>query len=66
MRKPPPNVLELPLIERAEIALKAAVEKVMQERAREGLPVYVLRDVKIIEILAEELKTRHQRNSKES
>ncbi len=36
MKKPPQNVLELPLIERAELALKAAVEKVMEEHAREG------------------------------
>jgi hypothetical protein len=28
MTKPPANILELPLAERAEMALKAAVEKV--------------------------------------
>ena len=66
MKKPPANVLELPLIERAEMALKAAVEGVMEEHAREGLPVYVLRDDKIIEISAEELRTRYPRNPQES
>jgi hypothetical protein len=32
MTKPPKNVLELPLEQRAEMALKAAVEKVIVER----------------------------------
>jgi hypothetical protein len=41
MRKPPPNVLELPLIDRAFMALKAAVEKVMEEHARNGVPIYI-------------------------
>ena len=56
MRKPPANVLELPLIERAEMALNAAVERVREEHAREGLPIYVLRDGKIVEVSAEELR----------
>jgi hypothetical protein len=66
MKKPPANVLELPLIERAEMALKAAVEKVMEEHARVGLPVYVLRHGKVIEISSEELRTRYPRNPQES
>lgn len=66
MKKPPANVLELPLIERAEMALKAAVERVMEEHAREGFPVYVLRDEEIIEISAEELRTRYPRKAQES
>jgi hypothetical protein len=65
MKKPPANVLELPLIERAEMALKAAVERVMEEHAREGFPVYVLRDGEIVEISAEELRTRYPRNRQE-
>jgi hypothetical protein len=66
MKKPPANVLDLPLIERAEMALKAAVEGVMEEHAREGFPVYVLRDGKVIEISAEELRTRYPRNPQDS
>ena len=58
MKKPPANVLELPLIARAEMALKAAVEKVMEEHAYEGLPIYVLRDGKIVKIPPEELRMR--------
>jgi hypothetical protein len=56
MKKPPANVLELPLIERAELALNAAVEKVWEEHARDGLPIYVLCDGKIVEISPEELR----------
>ena len=44
MTKPPANVLNLPLEERAEMALKAGVENVILESAREGRPIYVWRD----------------------
>ena len=66
MKKPPPNVFDLPLHERALMALEVAVERVMEEHAREGFPVYVLRDDEIIEISAEELRTRYPRNRQES
>jgi hypothetical protein len=57
MRKPPANVMELPLIERAEMAFKAAVEKVMEEHVRLGLPIYIWRDGKVVEIPAAEIPT---------
>jgi len=41
------------------MALKAAVKKVMEEHAREGLPVYVWQDGKVVEISAEELRRRY-------
>jgi hypothetical protein len=56
MKKPPANVLELPLQERALMALEAAVEKVWEEHVRDGLPIYVLRDGKIVEVPPEELR----------
>jgi hypothetical protein len=56
MRKPPPNVLELPLHERALMALEAAVEGVMEEHARTGRSVYVMRESKLVEISANELR----------
>ncbi len=59
MRQPPSNVLELPLIERAEMALKAAVEGVVEEHIRAGLPIYVWRDGKVTEVTPEELKARY-------
>ena len=56
MIKPPPSVLELPLSERGLLALKAAVERVIEEHAREGLPLYVWRDGKVLAVPAEELQ----------
>jgi hypothetical protein len=58
MRKPPANVLELPLEERALMALEAAVEKVWEEHAREGLPIYIWRDGKVVEVSLEEVRMR--------
>ncbi|HUY15090.1 MAG TPA: hypothetical protein VMX16_15905 [Terriglobia bacterium] len=58
MREPPPNVLELPLEVRAEMAMKAAVEKVIEEHARLGFPIFIWRDGKVVEIPAEELRAR--------
>ena len=58
MKTSPPNVLELPLLDRAFMALKAAVEKVMEEHARNGLPIYIWRDGKVVDISAEELRAR--------
>ncbi len=55
MTKPPANVLELPLEQRAEMALKAAVEEVIIEHARQGLPIYIWRDGKVVELSPEEL-----------
>jgi hypothetical protein len=58
MIKPPPNVLELPLLERAAMAMKAAVENAIEEHAREGLPLYIWRDGKVVAVPAEELRKR--------
>ena len=52
------SILELPLAERAEMALKAAVDRVIQERARQGLPIFVWRDGKVVEMSPEELRPR--------
>ena len=38
LTKPPANILELPLAQRAEMALKVAVEKVVEEHVRDGRP----------------------------
>jgi hypothetical protein len=56
MIKPPANVLELPLLERATMALEAAIEKVIEEHTREGLPLYIWRDGKVVAVPAEELR----------
>ena len=44
MTKLPANVLGLPLLERATLALKAAIENAIEQHAREGLPMYIWRD----------------------
>ena len=59
MIKPPVNALELPLEERAEMALKAAVERVMEEHAQADLPVYIWRDGRVVEVSPQELRERH-------
>ena len=55
MTKPPQNVLELPLADRGLLALRAAVEKVIEEHAREGLPLYLWQDGKVVAVPAEDL-----------
>ncbi len=61
MTKPPANVLELPLEERAELALKVAVEKVIVEHARQGLPIYIWRDGRVVEVPPDELRAESAR-----
>ena len=58
MTKPPANVLELPLLERATMALKAAVENAVEEHAREGLPMYIWRDGQVVAVPAEQLRKK--------
>lgn len=66
MTKPPANVLELPLEERAEMALKVAVEKVIVEHARQCLPVYIWRDGAVVELSPEQLRAEAARLQTES
>lgn len=61
MTKPPADVLALPLEKRAEMALKVAVEKVIVEHARRGLPIYIWRDGEIVEVSANELTAKSTR-----
>ena len=56
MRKTTENVLELPLEDRAEIALKTAVRKLKLDHARRGLPLYIWQDGKVVEVSAEQLR----------
>jgi hypothetical protein len=58
MIKPPPDVFELPLLERAALATQAAMEEVIEEHAREGLPLYIWRDGKVVAVPAEELRKK--------
>lgn len=58
MTKPPANVLALPLHISCEMELKAAVEKVIVEHARQGLPIYVWRDGRVVEVPPDELRAQ--------
>jgi hypothetical protein len=53
--KPSANILRLPLEVRAEMAMKAAFEGVVEELARDGEPIYIWRDGKLTEVPAQEL-----------
>ncbi len=66
MTKPPANVLELPLHVRGEMALRVAVEKVTVEHARQGLPIYIWRDARVVEIPPYELRAQATLLSAES
>jgi hypothetical protein len=57
MISPPVNILDLPLEERALMALKEAVDEVIEDRIRLGLPLYIWRDGKVVAVPPEELRT---------
>jgi len=61
LTKPPADILELPLAQRAEMALKAAVEKVVEEHVRDGRPLYIWRDGKVVEVSLQELREQPTR-----
>lgn len=48
--------MNLPLDVRAEMALREAVREALQEKARLGLPAYIWRDGKVVEVSPEEIK----------
>ncbi len=58
MKKPPRDILRLPIEKRAEIALKVAVAKAIDENIRLGIPVYIWRKGKVVK-----LSPREARNS---
>jgi hypothetical protein len=64
MKKPSKAVLRLPLHKRAEIAFKIAVAKAIDEHARLGLPIYVWRDGRVIELPPDEVRNISESNGK--
>lgn len=58
MTRPSHDLLALPLEVRAEMAFKAAVDKVIEEHARLGLTLPIWRDGKVVEASAEELRNQ--------
>lgn len=61
LTKPPANVLELPLETRAEMAMKAAIEELIIDHAKRGLPLAIWRDGEVVELSAAELKSEAAR-----
>lgn len=57
MNKPSKTILRLPIEERAEIALKVAVEKAIEENVRLGVPVYIWRRGKVVKLSAREARS---------
>ena len=55
------KILALPLEQRAEMALRAAVKEAIAERIRLGQPVYVWSGGKVVELSAAELKKGRRR-----
>lgn len=58
MIKPPLDIHELPILERAAMAMKEAVDEVIEGHAREGLPLYIWRDGKVVAVPAEDLRAK--------
>lgn len=61
----PKSILRLPLQKRAELALHKAVQGVIEEHARLGLPLYIGRGGKVVKLSPNKLRklsrsTRHK------
>ena len=59
MPKSRENISLLPLQDRALVALRKAVEKVMQEHVRLGIPVHIWENGRVVEISASDLAAHH-------
>lgn len=58
MKRVPQSILRLPLGKRAEMAFREAVEEVIDEHVRLGLPLYIGRDGKVVKLSAKEVSRR--------
>jgi hypothetical protein len=58
MTKPSADILKLPLEVRAEMAMKAAFEKVVEEHIRSGRPIHVWRDGRVVAVSPQELQAQ--------
>jgi hypothetical protein len=59
----PNNLRELPIEKRALLALRAAVKRAKAEHKREGVPFYVWRNGKVVDVFAKK-KPRTRRPAK--
>jgi hypothetical protein len=56
IKRIPKSILRLPIEKRAEIALREAVKGVIEEHARLGLPLYIDRKGKVVELPPAEVR----------
>jgi hypothetical protein len=56
VKRIPKSILRLPIEKRAEIALREAVNGVIYEHARLGLPLYIGRKGKVVELPPAEVR----------
>jgi len=65
MKKPRASILRLPLEKRAELAFQEAVQEVIAEHARLGLPLYVGRKGKVVKLSPNQVRrlSRTARNN---
>jgi hypothetical protein len=54
--KLPANIRKLPLGRRAELAIKVAVRKAITRRSQLGLPIFIWRNGKVVEMSAKEIR----------
>jgi hypothetical protein len=64
MKKTPRSILRLPLEKRAEMAFREAVNEVIDEHARLGLPLYIGRDGRVVELSPDEVRGLSESNGK--
>jgi hypothetical protein len=64
MSKPSKDVKRLPLERRAEIAFKIAVAKAVNEHLRLGLPVYIWRNGKVVDLSPKKARSSKRLNRK--
>jgi hypothetical protein len=55
MSEIPAEIMALPIQERAALAMQAAFQNAVEEHLRDGLPMYVWREGKVVAVPAEEL-----------
>jgi hypothetical protein len=51
------DILSLPLEVRAELAMKAAFKQLLAEHLRDGLPIYLWREGRVVAVPPEELSS---------
>jgi hypothetical protein len=56
MKRAPQDILRLPLEKHAEVAFQEAVEEVIDEHARLGLPLHVWQNGKVVSLSAGEMR----------